>query len=169
MSKTSEGTSENALKLLELAGKRFGKLRKAEEKLFRSFADGEVAKYSEKSEKNNDPSDAKDWDKNNRVIRAECIVWLCIATEALAMVTRIGIWIQGARIDGVLDLSDVRISFPLKFIRCAFRRGINLRHAEIRDLNLDGTYTGLIYGNGLTVEDYVFLREGQSWQHLAYR
>jgi Mn-containing catalase len=41
MNRISEGTSESASKLLELAKGRFGELNEAEEKLFRSFADGE--------------------------------------------------------------------------------------------------------------------------------
>lgn len=160
MSKIPEGTSENATKLLELAKGRFGELNGAEEELFRSFADGELADCSDKSGENNDPSEAIDWDENTRVLRARCIFWLCTDREASAIVTHKGIQVKGARIDGKLDLSGARISFPLWFEKSAFPSGINLRQAEIRNLYLEGTHTGPIYGDELKVEGVVFLRDG---------
>jgi sRNA-binding regulator protein Hfq len=165
----AEGAGDNALKLLKLAKKekKFGILNKAEKELLRCFAEGEVADRSDKSGKNNDPNEANDldpntgvlkWDPNNRVIRGKFIKWLCTDPNASSMVTHKGILVKGARIEGELDLSDARISFPLSFRRCAFKMGINLRDAEIRNLNLEGTYTGPICGSGLKVKGNVFLR-----------
>ncbi|MHC4736416.1 MAG: hypothetical protein ACYTDW_18450, partial [Planctomycetota bacterium] len=151
MSRVSEGTSENASKLLELAKGRFGKLNKAEEKLFRSFADGGLADFSADKEKENDPAKADKWGPD-RVLTADRIFWLCRDRKALELATHNGVRVKGARIDGELDLSDVRISFPLCFEESAFPWWISLRYAEIRNLYLVGTHTGPIYGDGLKVE-----------------
>jgi sRNA-binding regulator protein Hfq len=160
MSRTSEGTSENALELLKQARKKFGMLNEAEEKLFRSFADGEPVDYSDKSEENNNPNGAIDWDENSRVIRAECIAWLCTDSGSSEIATHLGIRVRGARVEGELNLAYARFSFPLGFEKSAFMGRINLRQAEIRNLNLGGTHTGPIYGDGLKVESVVFLRHG---------
>jgi sRNA-binding regulator protein Hfq len=148
MSRVSEGTSENASKLLELAKGRFGKLNKAEEKLFRSFADGGLADFSADKEKENDPAKADKWGPD-RVLTADRIFWLCRDRKALELATHNGVRVKGARIDGELDLEE-----------SAFPWWISLRYAEIRNLYLVGTHTGPIYGDGLKVEGGVFLRNG---------
>ena len=171
----AKGAGDNEPNLLELAMKKFPTLTKDNKeveklkKLFHAVVNGEVADYSDKSGKNNDPNEAKDrdpntgvlkWDPNTRVIRAECIAWLCTDPQASAMVTHKGIRVKGARIDGRLDLSDARISFPLKFEKSAVPVGFNLQNAELRNLYLVGTHTGPIYGDGMKVEGSVFLRYG---------
>lgn len=160
MSRISEKMSENASKLLKLAGKKFHTLNKAEEKLFQEVVRGELADYSDKSEENNNPNDAKDWDKETRTIKAKVLSWLCTDTETSAMVTYKGIRVKGIRIDGELDLAYAQISFPLYFEKCAFTGRIHLRQAEIRDLYLGGTHTGPIDGDGLKVMGDIFLGNG---------
>ena len=155
----AEGASENASKLLDLARKKFGTLTEAEVKLFRKVVNGEIADCSDESEKNNDPNGAEKWGYE-RVIRANQIWWLCTDPQASSMVTYWGIAVQGARIDGVLNLRLATISFPLSFWRCAFPRGINLGYVEISALDLSGTHTGPIYGDGVNIEGNVFLRNG---------
>jgi sRNA-binding regulator protein Hfq len=156
----AEGASDNEWKLLDLARKKFDPLTEAEMKLFQAVVNGELADYSDKSGKNNDPNMAKDWDQNTRVIMAKCIAWLCTDPEASAMVTHKGIWVKGARINGGLNLEYAEILFPLCFINSAFTGWINLRQAEIRELRLIGTYTGPIYCYGLKVKGDVSLRNG---------
>ena len=162
----AEGASDKVSNLLELAGKKFPSLTEDDEELeklkilFHAVVNGQPADYSDESEKNNDPNGAKQWDKKKRVIRAECVAWLCTDPEASAMVTHKGIRVKGARIDGELDLVYARISFPLSFEKSAFTGGIYLRYAYIRGLFLIGTHTGPIYGDGVKVEGNVFLRNG---------
>lgn len=158
----AEGASDNASKLLDLATKKFPSLTftKAEKNLFQAVVNGETADCSDRLEKNNDPNMAKDWDEDTRVIRAKCLYWLITDREASAMVTHKGIRVKGARIDGQVNLAYARISFPLHFEKSAFPGGINLRHAEIRQLFLIGTHTGPINGDGAKIEGDVFLRNG---------
>jgi sRNA-binding regulator protein Hfq len=159
----AEGASEKASKLLDLATKKFPtftEFTEAEEKLFRKVVIGELADCSDRSGKNNDPNGANQWDGKTRVIRADLLAWLCTDAEASAMVTHKGIWIKGARIDGELDLEYAKILFPLSLINSAFMEVINLRQAEIRELQLTGTYTGAIDGSGLKVKGDVCLKNG---------
>ena len=155
----AKGASDNASKLLDLARKKFDTLTEAEKKLFQAVVNGELADFSDSLDKNNDPNGAEKW-CDDRVLKADRIAWLCTDPEASAMVTHKGIRVKGARIDGELDLEYARISFPLYFEKSAFPGGIDLRHAEIRDLFLIGTHTGPITGDGVNIEGDVFLRNG---------
>ena len=157
MSRISGRTSESASKLLELAKERFGELNKAEETLFRSFADGELADYSAEKEKDNDPAKADKWGRE-RILDADRITWLCTNSKTSELATHNGVQVKGARIDGVLDLSFAKISFPLNFKKSAFPARVYLQHAEIQALFLIGTHTGPISAVGLKVEGYVLLR-----------
>lgn len=150
---------DNASKLLELAKKKFGTLTKADQKLFKGVANGEIANYSVKEEKDNDPAKAENWG-SKRVLKADRLAWLCTDKQAEKLVTHRGIRIKGARIEEKLDLEYGESLFPLIFEKCNFPQGMNLRDAKIRELNLDGTHTGPIDGDGLTVDGCLFLSEG---------
>ena len=150
----SQGTE-----LLDLAQKRFGSLTDAEVKLFQAISIGEVADYSTKVEEDNDPASSEKWGKE-RVLKADRIAWLCTDRKASALVTHMGIFVKGVRIEGHLDLQFVEITFPLTFIKSVFLGGINLLHAKIRTLSLNGTHTAAIIADGLKVEGNVFLRHG---------
>jgi sRNA-binding regulator protein Hfq len=156
--------ADNKPTLPELAQSKFDNINEAEEKLFQAVVNGELADYSDTSveidDPNNDPNNAKDWDKETRAIRADVVAWLCTDKEASSMVTHKGLWIKGARIDGELDLEFAEISFPLRFIKSVFFDCINLEKAQIQDIELIGTYTGPIYCYGLKVKGDVTLRTG---------
>ena len=150
---------DNASKLLELAREKFGTVTKAEEKLFRSLANGKLADYSDKSGKDNDPAGAEKW-ADDRVLKAECITWLCTDAQASALVAHQGMLVKGARIDGILDLQFAKISFPLYFEKSNFPTGINLQYAKIHQLFLPATQTGPIIADSLKVEGSLFLSGG---------
>ena len=152
----AEAVTDNAPKLLDLAVGKFGTLSQAEKKLFEAVANGKSADCSADSEEDNDPADADKWD-DERVMKADRIAWLCTDPQASALVTYRGIVVEGARIDGKLDLEFVRIPFPLYFEKSAFPAGIDLHNAEICELYLGGTYTGPIRADGLKVERNVLL------------
>ncbi len=155
----AETIIDNSSKLLDLARKRFGTLTPAEEKLFQAVADGNVADYSAKNPEDNNLSKAKSW-PDERSLKAICITWLCTDKQAIYLVTHKGIQIKGVRIDGKLDLMFARISFPLVFFKCSILSGINLQHAEIQMLSLQGTHTGPINANSIKVKGSVSLRDG---------
>lgn len=150
---------DNTTKLLELAKQKFGTLTEAEKKLFESVAKDELANYSVKAEEDNDPAKAGDWGPE-RVLKADRLSWLCTDRKASELVTHRGIRLKGTLIEEKLDLEYGDILFPLIFEKSNFPQGMNLRDAKIRELNLDGTYTGPIDGDGLTVDGCIFLSNG---------
>jgi len=154
--RVNAGTN-NSSELLRLAKEEFGNLTKAEERLFKEVANGEIADYRDKKKKeDNDPKNAGKWG-NERVIRSKCVEWLCTDKEALELVTHKGIQVIGMRIDGEIGLRFVKIEFPLVFVECAILNGIKLQHAEIKMLSLQGTHTGLIRADGLEVKGSILL------------
>ena len=150
---------DNASKLLELAKEKFGTLTEAEQKLLKAVANGEIANYSAKEEKDNDPAKAENWGPK-RVLKADRLIWLCTDKRTAKLVTHRGIRLKGARIEEKLDLEYGESLFPLIFEKCNFPQGMNLRDAKIRELNLDGSHTGPIDGDGLIVDGCLFLSEG---------
>lgn len=149
--------SSEAQRLLELAEAKFGELTKAEKKLFQKVADGGEAIYSSCNEKIDDPANAQNWGED-RLLKADRIVWLCTNSEAMKFVSHKGIIIIGARIDGEIDLSFAVIPFQLTFIFCVIHERISLLNAEIGGLFLSGSHIGSITADRLNVKGAVFLR-----------
>ena len=144
-----------AEELLELAREKFGKLKEAEEKLFRAAAKGEIADYSPRSKKPIDPVNAAKWGPT-RVLHANRIAWLC--TEAAQLVTHRGIRIKGARIDDKFDLLFAKVPFHLLFEKCKFMADINFQEAQIVALYMPGTHTGPLSADGMKTDGPVCLR-----------
>jgi hypothetical protein len=144
-------------RLIELARQQFGALTQAEEKLFRGAARGDSVDYNDGSKEKNDPNGSEAWGPD-RVLKADRIVWLCTDEEASRGLTFRGLHIKGARIEGELALEYSIVPFPLRLICCAIPGGMNIQHAELAMLHLDGTHIGPIKGDGLTVKGDVFLR-----------
>jgi hypothetical protein len=109
--------SEESPKLLELAKREFASANfsRAEEELFRAAQTGQQASARSGDKMQDDPANAGSWIAD-RVVRAECIAWLCTDREASALVTHRGIQIIGMRIDGQLDLSYAEINFPFRIL-----------------------------------------------------
>ena len=149
---------DSAPTLLDLAKAKFGELTEAEQALFIVSAMGKCANLRVPTEKDNDPANAANWPKA-RSIRAECIEWLCMKSQ-VEYVTHKGIVVQGVRIEGELNLVNVKIPFPLDFGLCAFPEGMNLRRSEIYSLYLEGTHTGPIQADGITIHGELYLRNG---------
>lgn len=156
--RVNAGTN-NSSELLRLAKEEFGNLTKAEEKLFQAVANAQLADYSAKDAKDNDPADANNWGPE-RVIKADRIAWLCRDNHASELVTHNGIWVKGARVDGRIELNGARISFLLFFDKSALPEGISVVSAELFSLSLPGTHTGPITADGLKVKGSVFLQNG---------
>jgi len=154
-----EAGNEKSLKLIELAKKEFGNLAKPDLLLLHAVANGLFAIYSPKTEQNNDPVKFDQW-SDSRVLKARLISWLCNNPEASDLVSKRGIKIIGARIDGNLDLQHTTILFPLHFEKSAIPDGILLTRSIIQDLDLIGTFTGPIKAYGLKVKGSILLCQG---------
>jgi hypothetical protein len=114
---------------------------------------------SDPADISNDAKNADTWDPE-RQVRASLIRWLCVTPQALAMVDPGGIRVLGARIAGGLNLSYVHVPFALVLNHCSIPERINLHSAKLEQLDLNGSYTGEIDGEGLTVDGELFLGYG---------
>ncbi len=155
-----------AYDLVAEARSRFGELSEAEAKLLRSALSGEVA-YCGPSDKDddpaNDPANAAQWG-TERTIRAKLIRWLCIDREASQRIDPRGVNVHASGIGGSdekdLNLSSVRVLFPLRFLFCNFELPLNLTGAKLISLNLGGTRIPRLPADGVSVEGSVMLRYG---------
>jgi hypothetical protein len=97
----------------------------------------------------NDPARADHWGKE-RGVRAELIEWLCVDETAKRLVPR-GIRMLGARITGKLNLSDLKVPFPMALRNCSIAQRMTFEGAVFPRLDLGGSYTGEIDGHGIVV------------------
>jgi len=162
-----------APELLKLAEGEFSNLTPAETALikfsgsYRSEPDdfaiaGPSAKPDDPS---NDPAHADKW-SNEREVRAQLIEWICVDESARRLVPR-GIRLLGARITGKLNLSDLKVPFPLVLRNCSIPERMTFENAVFPRLELGGSYTGEIDGNGIVVHSHLDLNflhaSGEVW------
>ena len=153
-------------KLEQLARARFGEtLTPCELKLLRAAPNAPPASNWAQcglsfDDKDNDPSKAdKEWGRE-REIRAEVIRWLCVDEKAKHEVDPKGIWVYGAKITGMLDLSFVIVPFPIVLRRCRLMEDADLKDAQLPLLSLEGSWVRAIGADRLDVKGSVFLRNG---------
>ncbi|MGA3054523.1 MAG: hypothetical protein ABSD63_09975 [Candidatus Korobacteraceae bacterium] len=150
--------------LKALAEAEFGKgtFSNAEKLLLEKVPVGEWAICGPNStdrDKANDPQDADNWGPK-RQIRAELVGWLCMDEHARKRVHWRGIQVYGADVTGPLDLPFVNIPFQLALRHCRLKAAINLRSAEVSQLDLQGSLVYGITADGLIVKNSVFLGAG---------
>jgi hypothetical protein len=153
--------SEESPKLLELAKREFASANfsRAEEELFRAAQTGQQASARSGDKMQDDPANAGSWIAD-RVVRAECIAWLCTDREASALVTHRGIQIIGMRIDGQLDLSYAEINFPFRILNSAFTGSIFLVDTQLSFPSLEGCQIKELYADRLKIPGSLLLRDG---------
>jgi len=148
--------------LMRLATTQFNRLSDAEANLLRAVPKGEWAvcgSSSDFDDATNDPAKADEWGPE-REVHAGLIRWLSVDPAAADRVDPIGIHLFGARITGILDLSFVCVPFPLRLFRCRLAQEVLLRSAQLPALYLNGSRTGPIRADGLSVRGYLFLSDG---------
>ncbi len=150
---------EEKSELVKLAKKHFDDLSEAEIKFLTAVEKEEIADYTSSNEEENNPENADRWG-NDRILHAKKIQWLCTNPEPAKLVTRKGIQIIGARIEGELDLQFEEMGFPLAFFKCIFDDTIYLQYAQIRVLHFGGTHTERIEADCLDIKGSVFLNDG---------
>ena len=139
---------------------KFGELSEAEAKVVRAAETGGIANCARgRTEPGQHPDDAEEWGPE-RQVRATLIRWLCVDRYAKALVDPVGIQFWGAHVRESLDLSFVRVPFPLAMLSCRVMHYINLQAAEIPGLNLHGTSVPGLEASGIRVKAALFLRSG---------
>jgi len=153
---------EDAQHLIALAETRFKPLREAEYKLLTAAATGEVA-WCGPSPKDFDPSNnpakADTWGPD-RAIRSNLIRWLCIDRDARSHVDPRGIQAYGARIEGSLDLSFVRVRFPVSLRCCSLKQETKLRFLRIPTIDFGGTWVRSINAERAKIRGTFSLNNG---------
>jgi hypothetical protein len=117
--------------------------QEAFDKFFLSVHQGENADFAPKGSSEEDASKGNSWGPE-RSVKAGWIMWLCQDPDAVKMVQAKGIQVYWAKIDGEMDLSWLKMEFPLRFNDCNFTGSINLSGASLRGLNLEGSHIGLV-------------------------
>jgi hypothetical protein len=97
---------------------------------------------------------------HDREIRAALIRWLCTDADARALIDPRGIRLFGARIVGELNLNFVEVPFLLALRRCRIPQQLSCVGANIRELDVDGSWTGPINLDRLVTTNNVWLDAG---------
>jgi hypothetical protein len=153
---------DTLLKLANRAG--VSDLSDCERKLLESLSTGEFADCSSKAKDDerdkdgqNDPSKGDKWPDSRR-IRAKLIEQLLVNEAALKLINSKGILIRGAKITEPVDLDNLMVPFPIVILKSRLLSPMSLRNANVRQLNLSGTWTGSVTADGLTVQGDIILR-----------
>ncbi len=147
--------------LLKSAEEKFPSLSEAERRML-SAVNGEAAicsNSSNDSDAANDPRNGADWGIS-RTIRSSVVHWLCTQAETSGRGAHSGIYVYGAKISGVLNLSYAVIPCPLIFERCVFMDEISLKNARVPSLILTGSWTRTVLADGIDVANNVLLNGG---------
>ena len=151
--------SDKSERLIAFAKAVFPDLTDPERRVVQAAAMGETADFRSGDPGKNDPAKAETWG-DDRKVRAAVLRWMCVDSTAKELIQPTGIRAKGLRVEGVLDLGFTEVPFALDLEGCHLPQGINLTCADLRLLVMDGSNTGEITADGLTVKDNVFLRFG---------
>lgn len=130
----------------------FQPLKPAEQKLLEACRQGEFADVSDKR-----PEAAND----NNTVRADFLRFLALGGDEQAPLHEHGVELEGAWVEGVLDLQGVRIPHSLVLHRCHFSEVPLLRDSHIHGtLVLEGSHVNGFEADRMVCEGDVFLRGG---------
>ena len=99
------------------------------------------------------------WDAQ-RMLRADCIEWLCTDPQASAFITHRGIQIDGMRIDGDLNLENAQFPFTLDSAEMRFQGRHSSASSPTPGALSSGNSHPWINADGAKIEGSVFLRNG---------
>ena len=150
--------ANNAEQLISLALERFGQISAAEEKLFRTTANGEIADYCVGSNLDH-PANVDKWGRE-RTLKAECLRWLCITSNVRPLLTADGLRVRGAKIEGAFQLKNATIDFMLAFANCVFTDKISFERTTLPSLEFALTHVISIYAAGLQAAGSVHFWNG---------
>lgn len=151
-----------ATQLESMARSEFGELSSAEVKVLTAAALWAVASCGPSTnltDPSNNPEHSLTWGAE-REVRAEMIRWLCVNSEAKALVDPAGVRLVGARVSGELDLSYAEVKFPLSMNHCRFTSRAHLEGSQLPFLDLDGSWTVGIGADSAIFKQGLYLRKG---------
>ena len=99
----------------------------------------------------------------NNTIRAEIIRFFAYGGSKKQPVLGSSIWLEGAWIQGMLNLSHASVSFALRFIDCHFDQQVVLSHGEFAGFFLERSHLSKgLEGSGFKTKGTMFWGEGCS-------
>ncbi|NQV37586.1 MAG: hypothetical protein HQ509_06240 [Candidatus Marinimicrobia bacterium] len=156
---SANNSGKSVIQLVQLANQHFDSLSTSEILLLTAVQNGEVADYRTGEPKLDEVEKFADW-KEQKFLRSNVISWLCKDSDAQTLISNFGIRINGARFDGLLDLSYCSVTYPLMFINSVFTDNLILLNAELFLLYLSGSTIQSIYANGLIVKKNLAFNDG---------
>lgn len=81
----------------------------------------------------------KEATEKNR-IRASFLRFLALGGDENVPMHEKGIRVQGAYIEGELDLESCKVSYPLHFVKCWIENDLIVRFAQTKTLDLSGSH-----------------------------
>ena len=141
---TGDASTNDVGGLRELATAKFGKLSEAEQRLIEGAPSRELAWAGPSADPDDPSNDSARGDKwgSERTIRAALLSWLSTDPDAARYVHPSGLGIAGARIEGRLDLSYLKVPRSLTLVHCYLPAGIDLSYADAQALYLRKSMSG---------------------------
>ncbi len=133
-------------------------LTEAELRLWEAFPYGETVEYLTGDPELDDPARAAEWDES-RTIRASVIAALALGARRPVPGRTAGVRIVGARVVGQIELRHGQIDVPLTLRRCRIEDTMRFDEAVTKSIDLTGTHTGRIMGEGAHVRGSLKLDE----------
>jgi len=149
-------------RISDLADERFPNLTEAEKRVLVAATTGNVAICGPTQNDNdpaNEPRNGDGWIPE-RTIHAEFLEWLCTDEIVSRSVSKQGIHIYAAKIEGILGFSYSSIPFPLLFQLCTFAQDISFKNARIPSLIFTSCLTHSILADGVDVANNVLMNGG---------
>ena len=101
-------------------------LTRAEKTLFQAIEQGKEINFSTGDKVADALNNDNSWD-DSRTLRSIVLRWLVTNKKIEKLLIQKGIRIIGAKVIDVLDLEALTLPFPLVFVSCTLREGINLK------------------------------------------
>lgn len=131
----------------------FSELNDAEKEVVAKTCQGEVADFGK-----NVP--ATDEERVKRKVQARLVRFLALGGDNATAVHERGVQIQGAVIDGDLDLEGCTLVCDLSLVNCELAGTLTLRGARTRTVNLAGSTCRDIEADGVEISGNFDLRDG---------
>ncbi|MEV4068122.1 hypothetical protein AB0J22_49110, partial [Nonomuraea dietziae] len=127
------------------------RLSPAERRLWRAFPTGAWVDLREGDKELDDPAQAGRWGRE-REVRAEVIAALLLGAVERTPGQVPGVRLAGARVTGVLDLSDAAIDATLYLLNCHLAETVDLTDATTRGVRLRGCELARFRGSRMRVD-----------------
>jgi hypothetical protein len=137
---------------------RLGELSAAERRVWEAFPHGEPVDLSTGDRESAPPEHGASWGLE-RTVRAHILTALLLGEREAEPGHVARLFLTGAHIVGLLDLSDAEISAPVALIGCYFDTAVTVANAQARRLDLSGSWLPALKAGQARVDGDLLLRD----------